>query len=142
MPTLREAVAFYDSVEFNNSPAAMPPPMGSGLISISTQDIDDITAFLETLVEPFVDCDNSTIDDRVEIAAGSPDCDKASDTVSSRSPVENWTDDRLTASTIGSGQFATSLQAFLRSHAPTGSIRPISSDTGINSAGETIPRSG
>ena len=46
--TLNEAVTFYDGIEFNASPAAATV----GTISLTTSDIDDIVAFLETLVEP------------------------------------------------------------------------------------------
>ena len=46
--TLTEAVAFYDSVEFNISPGG--DTVGS--ISLNASQVDDIVAFLETLVEP------------------------------------------------------------------------------------------
>ena len=51
VPTLREAVAFYDGVEFNQSPAA-DPVTGVGPIGLTNDQIDDITAFLETLTDP------------------------------------------------------------------------------------------
>ena len=46
--TLQEAVAFYDSPQFNASPGAA----AVGFISLTSQEIDDITAFLEALVAP------------------------------------------------------------------------------------------
>jgi cytochrome c peroxidase len=72
--TLREAVAFYNGPEFNNSPAAQNPLIGT--ISLTAQDIDDITEFLTALDEPFIDCDEDTIDDRVQIVGGAPDCNQ------------------------------------------------------------------
>ena len=48
--TLREAVAFYDGVQFNQSPAASPG--AAGPINITPDEIDAIVAFLEALVDP------------------------------------------------------------------------------------------
>lgn len=70
--TLREAVAFYTGPEFNNSPSAFDPQVGT--ISLSSQDIDDLTAFLTALDEPFVDCNGDSLDDRVQIAQSGGDC--------------------------------------------------------------------
>ena len=46
--TLREAVAFYDTAEFNLSPGAALV----GNINLTSDQINDIVAFLEALVEP------------------------------------------------------------------------------------------
>ena len=46
--TLLDAVAFYETVQFNASPGAA----AVGGISLTSQEIDDITAFLEALVAP------------------------------------------------------------------------------------------
>ena len=54
----------------------------------------------------------------------------------------NWTAERLTATLTWSGQLAASAQACRSTHSPIGTIRPVSSATGMNSAGETMPRSG
>src|SRR5688572_7283876 len=48
--------------------------------------------------------------------------------------------ERLTAILISSGHFAASAQACLRTHSPIGTTRPVSSATGMNSAGATAPR--
>lgn len=72
VPTLHDAVAFYAGPEFNTSPAAQNPLIGT--ISMTAQEIEDIVVFLTALDEPFVDCDLDTIDDRVEIAGGEADC--------------------------------------------------------------------
>lgn len=70
--TLRESVGFYTGNEFNNSPAAQNPLIG--MISIDPQDIDDITHFLEALVEPTVqDCNSNTIDDIIDLNNGTSD---------------------------------------------------------------------
>lgn len=70
--TLREAVAFYNGSEFNDSPAGL---LIDG-ISLLESEIDDITAFLNALVEPTVsDCNSNMVDDIVDITQGtSPDC--------------------------------------------------------------------
>jgi len=70
--TLRETVAFYNSSEFNDSPAGL---LIDG-ISLLESEIDDITAFLNALVEPTVtDCNNNQIDDFVDVNnQTSPDC--------------------------------------------------------------------
>ena len=49
--TLREAVAFYDSVQFNQSPAS-DLVTGVGPIGLTNSQIDDLVAFLEALVDP------------------------------------------------------------------------------------------
>ena len=54
----------------------------------------------------------------------------------------NWAGDRLTATRTGFGHVAASQQACLSTHSPIGTIRPISSASGMNSAGETMPRLG
>jgi mono/diheme cytochrome c family protein len=46
--TLQEAVAFYNSVQFNQSPAA-DPITGVGPISLTLAQVDDIVAFLQAL---------------------------------------------------------------------------------------------
>lgn len=72
VPTLHDAVAFYAGPEFNSSPSAQNPLIGS--ISMTAQDIDDIVAFLTALDEPFMDCDTNSVDDRVQMSGGAPDC--------------------------------------------------------------------
>lgn len=69
---LRTAVEFYNGTEFNNSPGAS----AVGGISMTPQDIDDITAFLEALIEPtVVDCNSNGTDDIVDLNNGSAlDC--------------------------------------------------------------------
>jgi cysteine-rich repeat protein len=52
--TLREAVAFYSSESFNQSPAAAIV----GTIALSPEEIDDLTAFLESLTA----CGNGVLD--------------------------------------------------------------------------------
>ena len=54
----------------------------------------------------------------------------------------NWIGDTLTASLTRDGQPAASLQAVCMTQSPSSLIRPVSSATGMNSAGETMPRSG
>ena len=54
----------------------------------------------------------------------------------------NCTGDRLTATFMRRGQFAASRQASRSTHSPIGTISPISSASGMNSAGDTRPRSG
>ena len=49
--TLRETVAFYDSVQFNQSPAA-DPVTGAGPIGLTEAQTDDLVAFLEALADP------------------------------------------------------------------------------------------
>ena len=54
----------------------------------------------------------------------------------------NWTGETLTATLMSSGQVAASAQAVVSTHSPSWLIRPVSSATGMNSAGEIMPRSG
>ena len=49
--TLREAVAFYDSVQFNQSPAS-DSVTGVGPIGLTEAQTDDLTAFLDALADP------------------------------------------------------------------------------------------
>lgn len=70
--TLREAVAFYGGTEFNASPAAQNQNIGE--ISLTEPEINDITAFLTALEEPFIDCNNDSSDDRVQLVSGFADC--------------------------------------------------------------------
>lgn len=70
--TLREAVAFYNGTEFNASPAAQNPMIGT--ISLTEQNIDDLTTFLSALDEPFIDCNGDSDDDRVQLVGGFADC--------------------------------------------------------------------
>ena len=48
----------------------------------------------------------------------------------------------LTATLTSPGHFAHSRQASRRTKSPISTISPISSATGMNSAGETMPRTG
>ena len=66
----------------------------------------------------------------------------APSTAGSRPLLANWVGDRLTATQMSSGHFAASSHADLMTHSPSATIRPISSATGINSTGDTMPRSG
>jgi cytochrome c peroxidase len=68
LATLREAIAFYNTTEFNESPAAA----AIGGISLNEpQDVDDLAAFLTALVEPaVVDCNNNQVDDIIDINQG------------------------------------------------------------------------
>ena len=63
-------------------------------------------------------------------------------TVGIRFLLESWVGDRLTATHTSSGHCAASSQARLMTHSPSATISPISSATGMNSTGETMPRSG
>src|SRR5579863_1953516 len=74
--------------------------------------------------------------------AGSPDEAKALITVETRLPLENCRGDKLTETQILSGQWIASEHACLSAHSPSWMIRPISSATGMNSEGDTGPRSG
>ena len=53
----------------------------------------------------------------------------------------NWVDDTLTATAISPGQRRHSRQALYSTPLQIPTIKPISSATGMNSAGNTIPRS-
>ncbi|MFQ5491987.1 MAG: FG-GAP-like repeat-containing protein, partial [Phycisphaerae bacterium] len=72
LDVLRDSVEFYNSAEFTISPAGLL----IGGIELTVQEVDDVTAFLNALIEPtLVDCNTNTIDDFVEIAQGtSLDC--------------------------------------------------------------------
>ena len=74
--------------------------------------------------------------------AGRPDSASASRTTATTLPRRNWIGDRLTATRTSSGQRAHSMQAWRSTQSPISTIRPISSATGMNSAGEIMPRSG
>ena len=63
-------------------------------------------------------------------------------TFSASVPLLNWTGETLTASWILPGQLAASLQAVVSTHSPSWLIRPVSSASGMNSAGEIMPRCG
>ena len=64
-------------------------------------------------------------------------------TASTSLPVSsNWYGDTLTAIVSASDQRIASRQAWLSTHSPSGTISPISSASGMNSAGDTRPRSG
>lgn len=68
--TLRDAVAFYNSTTFNSSPAAALV----GSISLTTQNTDDLTAFLQALVEPAAtDCNDNGVDDVLDLNNGTSD---------------------------------------------------------------------
>ena len=54
----------------------------------------------------------------------------------------NCAGDRLTAICSGTGQEAASRQASRRIQTPISTIRPLSSASGMNSPGETKPRTG
>ena len=74
--------------------------------------------------------------------AGSPAAASAPTTTVSRFWFITWIGDRLTAILMPSGQCAASAQALRNTHSPSGTMSPISSATGMNSAGEIMPRSG
>src|SRR5664279_4731899 len=71
--------------------------------------------------------------------AGSPADAKALMTVETRLPLANWSGDRLTETQMSDGHFMASAHAFLNAHSPRWTIRPISSATGMNSDGGTMP---
>ena len=63
-------------------------------------------------------------------------------TAGTSSLLLSWAGDRLTAIRNSAGQFAASLQAVLSAHSPRGTITPVSSASGMKSAGEIKPRVG
>ena len=82
----------------------------------------------------------------LEQPAGSPDSASAARTVSTTAPWRNWRADRLTATWMrpspAAAQPAASRQALRSAHSPIGTIRPLSSASGMNCAGDTRPRPG
>ena len=56
--------------------------------------------------------------------------------------LRNWTEETLTATRMSSGQVVAWRQASWITQSPIGTIRPVSSASGMKSAGETRPRSG
>ncbi len=59
--------------------------------------------------------------------------------VARRPGLWNWTGERFTATRRGSGRTAAVRQACRRADSPIGSMRPVSSASGMNSLGETGP---
>ncbi len=72
----------------------------------------------------------------------SPDASSAARIASTTLPRRNWIGDRLTATCTGFGHLVHSAQALRSTQLPISTMRPISSAIGMNSAGETMPRSG
>ena len=66
----------------------------------------------------------------------------ASRTASTMTSSRNCTAETFTATLMPSGQRMASVQAVVRHQAPSGTIRPISSATEMNSPGGTSPRTG
>ena len=54
----------------------------------------------------------------------------------------NWTGERFTATRTSCGQVMHSAQARRNTHSPISTMSPISSATGMNSDGGTMPRTG
>ena len=71
-----------------------------------------------------------------------PEFASAMATLSENAGLRNWTGETLTATLTSSGQEAASEQALFNTHSPSSLIIPVSSATGMNSAGEIMPRSG
>src|SRR4029078_2198636 len=74
--------------------------------------------------------------------ADSPEVASAVATLSASVGLLNWTGETLTATRTLSGQFIASAHAALGTQLPGWLIWPVSSATGMNSAGEIMPRSG
>ena len=74
--------------------------------------------------------------------AGSPAAASASRMPSTTLPRRNWIGDMLTATRTSSASLAHSRQASRSTQLPISTISPISSATGMNSAGDTMPRTG
>ena len=74
--------------------------------------------------------------------AGKPAAASAPITTGTSLALSIWIGDRLTATLVLFGQVAASAQAWRSTHSPIATIRPISSATGMNSAGEIMPRCG
>ena len=66
----------------------------------------------------------------------------AARTVSMRSAALNWWTERLTETRTSAGHSAACRQAARSTYAPSGTMSPVSSASGMNSPGETTPRSG
>ncbi len=62
--------------------------------------------------------------------------------VSTSRSLLNCAGETLTATDMCAGQVIASRQAWRMTHSPIGTISPISSASGMKSAGETSPRSG
>jgi hypothetical protein len=71
-----------------------------------------------------------------------PEAESADTTVCTKFAVRNWAAETLTASRRPSGQLAASRQASRSAHSPSGTMRRVSSATGMNSPGCTWPRCG
>ena len=74
--------------------------------------------------------------------ADSPEAASAAVTFSASVALLNCTGETLTARRMPFGQDAASAQAVDSTHSPISLISPVSSAIGMNSAGETMPRSG
>lgn len=75
-------------------------------------------------------------------SASRPLCSSASVTASIRPGLRNWTGDRLTAIFKGLVHLTASVQAVLSTQSPSELMKPIRSATGMNSIGDTAPRTG
>jgi hypothetical protein len=79
---------------------------------------------------------------RTSRRGGSPEVSSAFRIASRSVGLLNCSGDRLIATCTSCGQAAACMQASRSAHSPSGTMSPISSATGMNEAGGTIPRVG